>query len=158
MKSLHHITISSAFIAMLAACATGTQTSSSYSGAQTRQASIVKSGVVTFVKDIVIANNSGVGGVGGAALGGVAGSSNGRAGSSQQAGNTIAGALVGGIIGSIADSKLNELAGQEIGIMLSNGVEISIAQEIDSKDGKLTVGDKVRVLTAANGVTRVSKQ
>jgi outer membrane lipoprotein SlyB len=145
-------------ILCLTGCATGTQTSNAYSGAQTRQVSVVKTGVVTYVKDITISNKSGVGAAGGAALGGVAGASNGRSGSSQQAGSAIAGAIIGGIIGQVADSKLNELQGQEIGILLSNGVEISIAQEIDPTDGKLATGDKVRVLTAATGITRVSRQ
>jgi outer membrane lipoprotein SlyB len=158
MEKRIKLTVAIVAVLTLAACATGTQTSSSYTGAQTRQASLVKTGTVTYVKDIKIANSSGVGGAGGAALGGVAGSTNGRAGSSQQAGSTIAGALIGGIVGELADRKLNELDGQEIGVLLVSGVEISVAQEIDSKDGRLSVGDKVRVLTAATGVTRVSKQ
>ena len=143
---------------LLGGCAAGTQTSSSYSGAQTRQAQIVKTGSVTYVKDITIANKSGVGAAGGAALGGVAGAGNGRAGSNQQAGSAIAGAIIGGIIGQMADSKLNELQGQELGVLLANGTEISVAQEIDATEGKLAVGDKVRVLTAATGITRVSRQ
>ena len=113
---------------------------------------------MTYVKDITIANKSGVGAAGGAALGGVAGAGNGRAGSNQQAGSAIAGAIIGGIIGQMADSKLNELQGQEVGVLLANGTEISVAQEIDATEGKLAVGDKVRVLTAATGITRVSRQ
>jgi outer membrane lipoprotein SlyB len=145
-------------VVMVAGCSTGTQTGSSYSGAQTRQASVVKTGTITFVKDITISNKSGVGATGGAALGGVAGAGNGRAGSSQQAGSAIAGAIIGGIVGQLADSKLNELQGQEVGVRLENGTEIAIAQEIDVKEGKLNVGDKVRVLTAVTGITRVSRQ
>ena len=145
-------------VILVAGCAAGTQTGSSYSGAQTRQAQIVKSGTVTFVKDITISNQSGVGAAGGAALGGVAGAGNGRSGSNQQAGSAIAGAIIGGIVGQLADSKLNELQGQEVGILLANGTEIAIVQEVDLKEGKLNVGDKVRVLTAATGITRVSRQ
>lgn len=146
------------FVILLTGCATGTQTSNSYTGAQTRQAQVVKTGSVTYVKDVKISNKSGVGGVGGAALGGVAGAGNGRAGSNQQAGSAIAGAIIGGIIGHMADSKLNELDGQEIGVLLANGVEIAVTQEIDPQDGRLIVGERVRVLTAATGITRVSRQ
>ena len=145
-------------VILLTGCAAGTQTSNSYTGAQTRQAQIVKTGSVTYVKDVKISHNSGVGGVGGAALGGVAGAGNGRSGSNQQAGSAIAGAIIGGIIGQLADSKLNELDGQEVGVLLANGVEIAVTQEIDPQDGRLNVGDRVRVLTAATGITRISRQ
>lgn len=141
---------------VLGGCATGSQTSSAYTGAQTRQVQVVKTGTVTYVKDITISNKSGVGAVGGAALGGVAGAGNGRVGSNKQAGSAIAGAIIGGVLGQLADSKLNELQGQEIGVLLANGVEISVAQEIDQQSGRLNVGDKVRVLTGAAGITRVS--
>lgn len=157
MKSLN-ILLPLIFVAVITGCATGTQTGSSYSGAQTRQAQIVKTGTVTFVKDITISNKSGVGAVGGASLGGLAGAGNGRSDSNQQAGSAIAGAIIGGIVGQLADSKLNELNGQEVGVLLANGTEIAIAQEIDAKEGKLNIGDKVRVLTAATGITRVSHQ
>jgi len=145
-------------VVLLSGCSTNSQTSNSYSGAQTRQAQVVKTGTVTFAKDVKISNRSGVGGVGGAALGGVAGAGNGRSGSNQQAGSAIAGAIIGGIIGQLADSKLNELEGQEIGILLANGVEIAVTQEIDPQDGRINIGDRVRVLTAATGITRVSRQ
>ena len=137
-------------------CASGKFTGNAYTGAQARQAQVVKTGTVTFVKDISIqAGNSGVGGPGGA-LAGAVGGSNFGSGRGALIG-VLGGAIIGGVIGHLADEGLNTLNGQEITLMLANGTEVAVAQEIDPKEGKFHVGDKVRMLTSPFGTSRVSR-
>lgn len=142
----------------LGGCASQTMTGGAYTATQARQAQIVKRGTVVGVKPVQIkAGPSGVGAAGGAALGGIAGSNNGRIGSNQQAASMVAGAILGGVAGHMADGALNTLEGQEISVLLPNGVEIAVAQEIDQKEGPFAVGEQVRVLTSPTGVTRITR-
>lgn len=143
---------------VLGGCATQTMTGGSYTASQARQAQIVKKGIVVAVKTIQINGGaSGIGGAGGAALGGIAGSNSGRLGSNQQAASMVAGAIIGGIAGHLADTAVNTVEGQEITIQLPNGAEIAVAQEIDKKEGAFTVGEQVRILTSPTGLTRITR-
>ncbi len=142
----------------LGGCASQTMTGGSYTASQARQAQIVKKGVVVSVKAIRISGGaSGVGALGGASLGGIAGSNNGRSGSNKQAATMVAGAILGGIAGQMADSAANTVDGQEITIQLPNGTEIAVAQEIDTNEGPFKVGEQVRILSSPTGITRVSR-
>jgi len=139
-------------------CATQTQTGNAYSAGQSRQVQTVQRGKVISVKDVELAAHpSGVGVLAGGALGGIAGSNNGRSGSNQSAASSIVGMVIGGAAGNMIDKKVNTLKGQEIGILLNNGTEIAIAQEIDEKEGPFLVGEQVRVLSSMNGTSRVSR-
>ena len=143
---------------VLSGCASQTMTGGAYTASQARQAQVVKKGTVVSVKAIQINGGaSGVGGMGGAALGGIAGAGNGRVGSNQQAASMVAGAILGGVAGHIADSAVNTVEGQEITVQLPNGAEIAVAQEIDKKEGPFIVGEQVRVLTSPTGVTRITR-
>jgi outer membrane lipoprotein SlyB len=147
-----------AVAAVLSGCASQTMTGGAYTASQARQAQVVKKGTVVSVKAIQINGGaSGVGGMGGAALGGIAGAGNGRVGSNQQAASMVAGAILGGVAGHIADSAVNTVEGQEITVQLPNGAEIAVAQEIDKKEGVFIVGEQVRVLTSPTGVTRITR-
>jgi outer membrane lipoprotein SlyB len=151
-----------AFLALavisLFGCANQTQTGNAYTSGQSRQAQTVQRGTVVSVKDVdVAARPSGAGVLAGGALGGVAGAGNGRSGSGQSAASSIVGMVIGGIAGSAIDKKVNTLKGQEISIMLTNGTEIAIAQEIDDKEGPFIVGEHVRVLSNPMGTSRVSR-
>jgi outer membrane lipoprotein SlyB len=140
---------------LLVGCAHQTNTGNAYNTAQSRQAQIVQRGRVIAIKDVKIdARQSGAGALGGAALGGIAGSRNGSSGSNKSAASGIAGILIGGAIGAVAERNLSSLEGQEISIIMDNGTEIAIAQEIDEKEGKFQVGERVRILSGT-GVTRV---
>ncbi len=142
----------------LSGCASQTMTGGAYTASQARQAQIVKRGTIIGVKPIQIkAGPSGLGGAGGAALGGIAASNNGRLGSNQQAASMVAGAILGGVAGQMADGAMNTVEGQEISVQLPNGVEIAVAQEIDQKEGAFVVGEQVRVLTSPTGVTRITR-
>ena len=142
----------------LVGCAGQSQTGNAYTAGQSRQAQTIQRGTVVAVKDVeVSAHPSGAGVLAGGALGGVAGAGNGRSGSGQSAASSIAGMVIGGIAGSLIDKKVNTLKGQEISILMISGTEIAIAQEIDEKEGPFLVGEKVRVLSSATGMTRVSR-
>ena len=137
-------------------CASQSLTGNAYSGTQARQAQIVKMGKVQSVKSIQIAAGaSGIGGAAGAGLGAVAGSNIGH-GRWRLAG-VIAGAVIGGVAGQMADAKLNTLDGQEITVKLDNGTLIAVAQEIDKNEGPFQAGENVRILTSPTGVTRISR-
>ena len=154
MKTLLAITTA----IVLTGCASQSMTGGAYTASQARQAQVVKKGVIVGVKSIQINGGaSGVGGVGGAALGTIAGSNNGSTGSNKQAASMVAGAILGGVAGHLADSSLNTVDGQEITVELPNGAEIAVAQEIDKKEGAFVVGEKVRVLTSPTGVTRITR-
>jgi len=155
---MKNIFILIAVAVVLSGCASQTMTGGAYTASQARQAQVVKKGTVVSVKLIQINGGaSGVGGMGGAALGGIAGSGNGRIGSNQQAASMVAGAILGGVAGHIADSTVNTVEGQEITVQLPNGAEIAVAQEIDKKEGAFIVGEQVRVLTSPTGVTRITR-
>lgn len=145
-------------VVALGGCASQTMTGGSYTASQARQAQVVKRGTVVSLKAIQINGGaSGVGGAGGAALGGIAGAGNGRVGSNQQAASMVAGAILGGVAGHLADSAANTVDGQEITVQLPNGTEIAVAQEIDKKEGPFIIGEQVRVLTSPTGVTRITR-
>ena len=143
---------------ILSGCASQTMTGGAYTATQARQAQVVKKGVIVGIKPIQINGGaSGLGGVGGATLGTIAGSNNGRVGSNKQGASMVAGAILGGVAGHLADSSLNTVEGQEITVELPNGAEIAVAQEIDKKEGAFVVGEKVRVLTSPTGITRITR-
>jgi outer membrane lipoprotein SlyB len=139
-------------------CANQTQTGNAYTAGQARQVQTIQRGQVTNVKDIELAAQSNSAGtLAGAALGGIAGSTNGREGSNKSAATAVAGLVIGGIVGNAIDKKVNALKGQEISILLTTGTEIVIAQEIDEKEGAFRVGEAVRILTNSQGTARVTR-
>lgn len=91
------------------------------------------------------------GGAAGGILGGAAGSAIGGG-----SGNTIATAvgLVGGAaIGAAAQKKATTQNAVEFTVQLDNGTELSIVQTLGPDS--FAVGQRVRVLTAPNGVSRI---
>ena len=142
----------------LSGCANQSQTGNAYTASQSRQAQTIQRGKVISVKDVDVApQQTSLGALAGGALGGIAGSNNGRAGSNQSAASSIVGMVIGGVAGSMIDKKVNTLKGQELSIMLTNGSEIAIVQEIDEKEGPFLAGEQVRILTNAGGTSRVSR-
>lgn len=146
------------FSVFLFGCASQTQTGNAYSSNQSRQAQIIQRGKVTATKDVdVTPQHTGVGALAGAALGSVAGSNNGRAGSNKSAASSILGMVIGGVAGSAVEKKVNTVKGQELSILLTNGSEIAIVQEIDQNEGPFRIGEEVRVLTNPTGTSRVTR-
>ena len=124
-----------------------------YSRDHARQVQTVENGTVESVKEVVIEGTktsigTAVGGVTGGVLGSTIGSHEGK---------TVAmvlGALAGAAAGTAAEEGLTRKAGLEIIVKKDNGQTIVIVQEADIM---IAAGDRVRIITAADGTTRVSK-
>ncbi len=123
-----------------------------YSRSQAREAQDVQLGYVENVRQVLIeGTKSGVGTVGGAALGGVAGSTIGQ-GRGQIAG-AIGGAVVGGLVGSAIEEGVTRQPGLEITVRLDNGRMTAVTQAADEP---FYPGDRVRLLTSYDGTARVA--
>jgi outer membrane lipoprotein SlyB len=147
MKSrVEYISIALATITavIVAACATPRNSDTYYAG-QALHAQSVEQGVTESLRPVTIQQpQTGVGTVGGAALGGIAGSTIGG-GSRANAAGTIAGAIVGGVIGSTIERDATKANGVEITVRLDSGKMIAIAQE--GAGTEFRPGDRVRVLS-----------
>jgi outer membrane lipoprotein SlyB len=136
----------------IAGCAVTPNSASVYSARQAQGEQIVRMAVVESIRNVTIDKGaSGVGTLGGAALGGIAaGSAIGRGNGALAAG--IVGALAGGVLGNQIDANLANRPGLEITVRLDNGDLRAITQDADEV---FRVGDRVRLLSSG-GVTRVT--
>jgi outer membrane lipoprotein SlyB len=137
--------------ALLAGCATTPQSGSVYRSYQTQNEQVIRTGTVESVRNVTIANpESGVGTMGGAALGGLAGSQAGRGNGSAAMG--IVGAIAGGLIGQRVEAGANNRRGFEITVKLDSGELRAVTQTADEL---FRPGERVRLLS--NGYqTRVT--
>jgi outer membrane lipoprotein SlyB len=139
----------------LPGCAALSSSPDVYSGSQTQHEQTVRMGTIESVRPIKIQTNNGqptgLGMLGGAAVGGVAGSMMGGGNGSLLTG------VVGGIAGAVAGNALeNGIAvrdGLEITVRLDDGDLRAITQETSGE--KFQAGDRVRLLSSS-GVTRVT--
>ncbi len=123
-----------------------------YSRDQVREAQDVRLGYVESVRQVQIeGTRSGVGAVGGAALGGLAGSNIG--GGRGQIAGAVGGAVLGGLAGSAIEQGVTRQQGLEITVRLDNGRMIAVTQAADEQ---FFPGDRVRVLTGQDGTARVA--
>lgn len=139
-------------MATLAGCANRSASSGVYSYDQAQREQIVRTGTVVGVRPITLQEDksSGVGLIGGAALGGVAGNAIG--GGSGRAIATVGGALLGALAGNTVENRVNRNSGLEITVRLDNGETRVVAQEADLP---VSVGQRVQVISGA-GPTRVA--
>lgn len=137
--------------ALLAGCATAPPSGNVYRSYQTQNEQVVRTGTVESVRNVVIVNpESGVGTVGGAALGGLAGSQVGHGDGSAAVG--ILGAIAGGLIGQRVEASANHRPGFEITVKLDSGELRAVTQAADEM---FRPGERVRLLS--NGyMTRVT--
>lgn len=142
-----------ASVALLSACATPSQSGSSYSGTQSRREMTVRLGVVESVRQVTIdgSQEQGTGAMVGGVIGGIAGSNIGG-GNRGSAVGSILGAVGGAIAGKAIEGGMTKKAGLEITVRLENGTLTAITQEADEQ---FHAGERVRILTGG-GVTRVS--
>lgn len=135
----------------VAGCANQSASSSVYTYGQAQREQIVRYGTVVSVRPVTIQTDksSGVGALGGAALGGVAGSSIG--GGNGQILAAIGGALLGGLAGNAVENQVGRTQGLEITVRLDNGETRVIAQ---AADVALSSGQRVQVVSGG-GPTRV---
>lgn len=135
---------------LLSGCASD-DSAMSYSSGQMRKAQVVQIGTVLSVQPVKVKGSSNpLLTVGGAALGGLAGSTMGGSSRASAAG-AVAGALVGGAGAEVAQRQLSKKAALEITVKLDSGPTISIVQD---QDVPLVAGQRVRVLTGG-GTDRV---
>jgi outer membrane lipoprotein SlyB len=139
-------------VALIAGCASS-NSGDVYSRDQARRSQTVQSGTVQSVRNVKIeGTRSAVGPVAGGVAGGVAGSTIG--GGKGQVLAALGGAALGAVGGAVAEEKLTKKAGLEISVKLDSGSTIAVVQEADVM---FSVGERVRVLTAPDGTTRVVK-
>ena len=124
-----------------------------YSRDEARQVQTVENATVESVKEVLIEGTktpigTAAGGVAGGVLGSTVGGGSGR---------TVAiviGALAGAAAGSMAEEGITRKPGLEIIVRKDSGQTIVVVQEADVI---INAGDRVRIITAADGTTRVSK-
>lgn len=135
----------------LGGCA-ASQSGSAYARTQTRQAQQVQLGTVQSVREVLIeGTKSGAGTATGAIVGGLAGNQIGGGSGKQIA--TVLGALGGAYAGAAAEEGITRQPGLEIIVQLDNGRAIAVTQAADEP---FRPGERVRLLTAADGTARVT--
>ncbi len=124
-----------------------------YSRDEARQVQTVENGTVESVKQVLIEGTktpigTAAGGVAGGVLGSTVGSGSGKTVA------TVIGALAGAAAGTAAEEGITRKQGLEIIVRKDNGQTIVVVQEADMI---INPGDRVRIITAPDGTTRVSK-
>jgi len=149
---IQKITLIAMVFMFMAGCASS-RSGEVYSRDQARRVQTVQMGTVESVKAVKIeGTKTPVGTIAGAAAGGAVGSTIGRGSGRTVA--TVLGAIAGGVAGSAVEEQVTRKDGLEITVKLDEGRVISIIQEADVQ---FMVGDRVRVLTAEDGTTRVNR-
>lgn len=154
-KKIKTITIPVMLIAaalFISGCATS-RSGQVYSRDEARVVQTVETGTVESVKDVLIEGTktpvgTAAGGVAGGVLGNTVGSGRGRTVA------TVLGALAGAAAGTAAEEGLTRRNGLEIVVKKDTGHTIVVVQEADML---IASGDRVRIITAPDGTTRVSK-
>lgn len=134
----------------LVGCTSSDYSSTRYSGSQAKQAQTVREGTVVAVRHVKIdgkETNYGIGTVGGAVLGGIAGNAFG--GGLGRVATTAAGVVVGGLAGNAVEGAVREENGLEIQVRMSSGEVVSIVQKADVA---FSVGQKVKVIGSGRDV------
>jgi len=137
---------------LLTSCASS-RSGQVYSRDQARQEMRVNYGTVQSVRAVQIeGTKSGVGAVGGGVTGGVLGSMVG--GGRGQVLGAVVGALGGAAVGAMAEEGVTRKNALEITVELDSGEILSVVQEADLQ---FYAGERVRVLRANDGSSRVQK-
>lgn len=139
-----------ASLVWVAACAPS-RSGQVYSRDQALQEMRVYYGTILEVRPVQIeGTQSGVGAVAGGVTGGVLGSMVG--GGRGQVVGAVVGALGGAAGGALAEEAVTKKNGAEITVEMDNGEIVSVVQEADAD---YRVGDRVRLLRASDGTSRV---
>ncbi len=144
------------FMAIIALYLTGCASSRSgqvYSRDEARKVQTVENGTVESVKEVTIeGTKTPIGTAAGAVTGGVLGNTVGQGSGKTIA--TVVGALAGAAAGTVIEEGITSKNGLEIIVNKDNGQAIVVVQEADVL---IAAGDRVRIITAPDGTTRVSK-
>ena len=139
---------------ILGACAP--KTGASFSSGQARTAQSVTMGKIiqldaAFIND----DSSGLGTLGGAVVGGVAGSTIG--GGRGRILSALGGVVIGGLAGTAIERGINSKDAVDITVRLDDGQVLSIVQELGDEEASFMVGDRVRILRGSDGSARVRR-
>ncbi len=141
-----------ASVLIVSGCATQSSSSAVYRSDETQREQTVRMATVEAVRQVMIQRDSkGVGIVGGAVVGGLAGSTIG--GGKGQDIATVLGAIGGLVAGQAIEEKANQKPGLEITVKYDSGETRIIVQEADVD---VRPGDRVQVITGG-GTTRVAR-
>ncbi|MFW6020697.1 MAG: glycine zipper 2TM domain-containing protein [Guyparkeria sp.] len=152
MKHWMTLVLAAVSVAFLSGCASSLS-SGAYSRDSARQMQTVYYGTIDSVRTVQIEGTKTPVGTGaGAITGGILGNQVG--GGSGRALATVGGALLGGVAGSAAEEGLTRQPGYEITVRLDNGRTVSIVQ---AADVSFQPGERVRVIEARDGTTRVTR-
>jgi outer membrane lipoprotein SlyB len=151
IASLSAIAIGILFSTLITGCATPSSSGNVYRAGEARREQVVRTGIVESVRDVTIENDrTGVGAIGGAVVGGVAGSNIGK-GKGATVG-TVLGAVAGGIAGQAIEKGVGTKKGLEITVRLDSGELRAYVQEADEL---FRPGERVRIVSSS-GTTRVT--
>lgn len=146
MKPVFKILAATVLLSGMTACAS-VDSQNNYSEADVGRATTVEFGTVVGVRSINIqGENSGFGGLAGAAGGGALGSTIG--GGSGKTVSVVAGAILGALAGNATENEVDKRQGIEYTVTEENGKTITVAQNIAKTDKPLGVGDRVMVQTS----------
>ena len=139
-------------VAFVSGCASS-NSGEVYSRDQARKVQILEYATVVSVKNVTIegtktALGTSAGGVAGGVLGSTVGSGTGKIVA------TVIGALAGAAMGTAVEEGATREPGLEIVVKKDNGPTIVVVQEADVM---MAPGDRVKIITAGDGTTRVSK-
>lgn len=140
-------------ISLLAGGCASSRSGEVYTRDQARGAQTVEFGTVEQADEVTIEGTSGqVGGIAGAIAGGFLGATVGG-GSGRNLG-AAAGALAGAGAGAVTEEKVTRKKGLELTVRKESGELVVVVQEADVL---YAPGDRVRLITAADGTVRVRK-
>ncbi len=135
----------------LSACAPQ-NTNTTYTGADIGRTASVSYGQIVSMRPVTVqAQNTGVGTLGGAALGGVAGSFIGGGGRANALG-AIGGAIIGGIAGTAVESSAGQGNAVEFVIREDSGQTIAVVQ---TNEENFRIGERVMLTRGAR--TRIAR-
>ena len=152
MKHLITVVLAAAGLAFLSGCASSLS-SGAYARDSARQMQTVYYGTVQSIRTVQIEGTktpvgTGAGAIAGGILGNQVGGGSGRALA------TVGGALLGGVAGSAAEEGITRQTGYEITVRLDNGRTVGIVQ---AADVSFQPGERVRVIEARDGTSRVTR-
>jgi outer membrane lipoprotein SlyB len=140
------VALAAAALTGMAACATN-DGGQDYSVGDERVVESVSYGTVESVRAVQVDEKSApVGTIAGAAVGGILGSQIGHG--SGSAVGAILGAVGGGLAGNAIEHSATEHQGEEIVVRLDNGSSIAVVQ---GAGGGIRPGDRVRILNGGRG-------
>jgi outer membrane lipoprotein SlyB len=136
----------------LSACAPA-RTNSTYSASEVGRTAELSYGMIVSMRAVEIqGQNTGVGTLGGAAVGGIAGSAIGRNDARGNILGAVAGAVIGGIAGTVAERSLNKGDAVEFVIREDDGRTITVVQ---TNEENFRPGDRVALSRGAR--TRLAR-